>query len=173
MVEWRLGCRAVGVLRLIILALSARRVRSAVTCAPNLFHSALLPARRRGSTRDGRRTDDTGGQAWQRLPFLYKLCSILSGIVEHPKARSLLIKMKEDLELQGRITAADFRGPGVKHIYALCDRIAYEPLLESEDSFSNDMSSSSRRSCLPRGFYIGFQNTLPEAWYGNGNGEPY
>ena len=60
MVEWRLGCRAVGVLRLIILALSARRVRSAVTCAPNPVHSALLPARRRGSTRDGRRTDDTG-----------------------------------------------------------------------------------------------------------------
>ena len=69
------------------------------------------------STRDGRRTDDTGCQAWESLPFLYKLCSILSGIVDLPKARSLVIQMKEYIDLQGVVTAADFRGPGVKHIY--------------------------------------------------------
>ena len=114
-----------------------------------------------------------GGKAWGSLQFLQKLCSILSSICDRAKARSLVVGLKENLPLRGRVTIADFRDAGVKHIYALCNRTAYEPLWESEDSFSNDMSSSSRRSCLPRGFHIGFQNTLPEAWYGNGNGEPY
>ena len=55
----------------------------------------------------------------------------------------------------------------------LCTRIAYKPPWGLDDGFSNDMSSSSRRSHLPRGFHIGFHNTLPEAWYGNGNGDQY
>ena len=63
------------------------------------------------TSRDGRRTDDTGGQAWESLPFLWKMRSILSSIVYQPKARSLA--------LRGRVTAADLRRPGVKHIYEM------------------------------------------------------
>ena len=77
-------------LRVLVVVLGLSAVSSLVTGFTTInteivVHSALLPARRRGSTRDGRRTDDTGGQAWERLPFLYKLCSILSGTVDDSK----------------------------------------------------------------------------------------